>query len=55
MEGKDVLILDTDRQRTASFWATVREEIEIKPRIACVQKFGKGLASQVRDLAQRQQ
>jgi len=53
MQDKDVLLLDTDRQGTASFWATVREETEIEPRIACVQKFGKGLASQVRDLAER--
>lgn len=53
LQGKDVLLLDTDRQGTSSFWATVREETEIEPRIACVQKFGKGLASQVRDLADR--
>ena len=53
MQGKDVLLLDTDRQGTASFWATVREDTKIEPRIACVQKFGKGLASQVRDLAER--
>ena len=51
--GKDVLLLDTDRQGTSSFWATVREDSEIEPRIACVQKFGKGLASQVLDLADR--
>ncbi len=53
LQGKDVLLLDTDRQGTASFWATVREDTEIEPRIACVQKFGKGLASQVHDLAER--
>ena len=53
LQGRDVLLLDTDRQGTASFWATVREDTEIEPRIACVQKFGKGLASQVRDLAER--
>jgi chromosome partitioning protein len=53
LQGKDVLLMDTDRQGTASFWATVREETEREPRIACVQKFGKGLASQVRDLADR--
>jgi len=53
LQGKDVLLLDTDRQGTASFWATVREETEIEFRIACVQKFGKGLPSQVRDLADR--
>lgn len=52
-DGKDVLLLDTDRQGTASLWATVREEDEIDPRVPCVQKFGKGLPAQVRDLAER--
>lgn len=51
--GKDVLLLDTDRQGTASFWAAVREEAEVEPRIATVQKFGKGLPAQVQDLAGR--
>ncbi|HBG18885.1 MAG TPA: chromosome partitioning protein [Desulfobulbaceae bacterium] len=53
LRGKDVLLLDTDRQGTASFWATVREEEAIEPRVACVQKFGKGLPAQIRDLAER--
>jgi len=51
--GKDVLLLDTDKQGTASFWATVREEDGVEPRVACVQKFDKGLPAQVRDLAER--
>jgi len=45
LKGRDVLLLDTDRQGTASFWATIREDTEIEPRIPCVQKFGKGLAA----------
>ncbi len=53
LEGKDVLLMDTDRQGTASFWAAVREEAEVEPRIASVQKFGKGLPAQVQDLASR--
>lgn len=53
LAGKDVLLLDTDRQGTASFWTTVREEAGVEPKVACVQKFGKGLATQVRDLAGR--
>ena len=53
LRGKDVLLLDTDRQGTSSFWATVREEETIEPRVACVQKFGKGLPAQIRDLAER--
>lgn len=50
--GKDVLLLDTDRQGSASFWAAVREDEDV-PRISCVQKFGKGLAAQIIDLASR--
>lgn len=53
MTGKDVLLLDTDRQGTASSWAAVREEENVTPRVACVQKFGKGLPGQVRDLSAR--
>lgn len=53
LEGRDVLLIDTDRQGTASFWATVREETEVEPRVACVQKFGRGLATQILDLADR--
>ncbi len=53
LNGKDVLLLDTDKQGTASFWATVREEDSVEPRVACVQKTGKGLPAQVRDLAKR--
>jgi chromosome partitioning protein len=53
MKGKDTLLLDTDKQGTASFWAAVREEDSVEPRVACVQKFGKGLPAQARDLAQR--
>ena len=53
LAGRDVLLLDTDRQGTASFWATVREEADVAPQISCVQKFSKGLATQIRDLAGR--
>lgn len=53
LKGKDVLLLDTDRQGTASLWATVREEEELEPRVACLQKFGKGLPAEIRDLAGR--
>lgn len=51
--NRDVLLIDTDRQGTASLWATVREDEEVKQRVSCVQKFGKGLPAQVRDLAER--
>jgi chromosome partitioning protein len=51
--GSDVLLIDTDPQGSASYWAQVRDETEVRPRVASVQKFGKGLQAEVRDLQKR--
>lgn len=51
--GRDVLLVDTDKQGSASDWAAVREDIEGVPRISCVQVFGKQVTSQVQDLDAR--
>ena len=49
--GSDVLLVDTDRQGSASSWCAVRDEEGRAPRVACVQKFGKGLGADVRAMA----
>jgi chromosome partitioning protein len=51
--GHDVLVVDTDPQGSASYWTAAREEKKIEPRIPSVQKFGKTLASELRDLGKR--
>lgn len=51
--GHDVLLVDTDVQGSASYWATSREEAGAQPRVASIQKFGKGLSAELRDLATR--
>lgn len=54
LAGRDVLLIDTDAQGSANYWAQSRDESEAKPsRVACVQKFGKGLQAEVQDLAKR--
>ena len=53
LSGRDVLLIDTDKQGSASFWASIRDETGALPRIPCVQKYGKGLAKEVIDLASR--
>jgi chromosome partitioning protein len=54
--GRDVLLIDTDAQGSANYWAQNRDESEARPRrVACVQKFGKGLRAEVEDLARRYQ
>ena len=51
--GKDVLLIDTDKQGSTNFWSSIRDESGALPRIPCVQKFGKGLAKDVIDLSGR--
>ncbi len=53
LAGKDILVVDTDKQGSASAWSASREENAYQPRIPCVQKFGKGLPEQVKDLSKR--
>ncbi|GAB5550143.1 MAG: AAA family ATPase [Sandaracinaceae bacterium] len=55
--GRDVLLVDTDRQGSASFWSAVRDELGEEraalPSVPCIQVFGKTVARQVADLANR--
>ena len=37
---KDVLLLDTDKQTTATYWAAIRDEDKTLNRVACLQKTG---------------
>jgi chromosome partitioning protein len=53
LAGRDVLLIDTDPQGSANYWAQSRDEAGINPRVACVQKFGKGLPIEVKDLSNR--
>lgn len=50
--GRQVLLVDTDKQATASNWSDVRETQESKHPIVCIQKTGK-LFSALRDLETR--
>lgn len=53
LSGHDVFLLDTDVQGSASLWSQLRDQAEVNPRIPCMQKFGQGVQSEVRDLAAR--
>jgi chromosome partitioning protein len=51
--GRDVLLVDTDKQGSADGWASTRAEAGGDlPRVHCVQKFG-DVAGAVRDLRER--
>ena len=51
--GHDVLLVDADKQASANLWASIRDQEKVAPPVRCVQKRGKGLAADVRDLATR--
>ena len=55
LAGRDVMLVDTDLQGSAGYWTTSRAENGIKPRVASIQKFGKGLQGELQDLAGRYQ
>lgn len=54
-QGGDVLVVDTDKQGSASYWAAARDNNETVNRVPSIQKFGKSLTSEIRDLAARYQ
>jgi chromosome partitioning protein len=53
-QGRDVLLVDADRQGSASYWAEKRSNRYPQlPAVQSVQKFGEGLQRTVRDMERR--
>lgn len=52
-QEKEVLLIDTDMQGSASSWAATRETNDDIKRIPSVQKFGKGLTAEIKELSQK--
>ena len=55
LNNKDVLLIDTDKQGSASSWVATRQYHKTHPDIPSVQKFGNTLHTQVIDLSKRYQ
>lgn len=52
--GRDVLLVDTDTQRSAAAWLQIREDEGVEPKLSCIQLKGKGsVLSEVRKLMPR--
>jgi chromosome partitioning protein len=49
-KGAEVMVLDTDKQGSASAWASMRSQDPVLPKVQCVAKFGDVLDT-ARDLA----
>lgn len=53
IKQRDTLLVDTDRQSTASWWCSAREEASIIPRISSVQKYEKAVRTEIVELSKK--
>jgi len=49
-EMGDVLLVDTDKQPTSSYWCSLREDKGIKPRVSSIQKYDKAVRTEILEL-----
>lgn len=49
----DVLLIDTDKQPTSSYWCSLREDKGIKPRVSSIQKYDKAVRTEVMQLKKK--
>lgn len=52
-QGRDVLLIDSDKQGSASLWAAIRVQESLSPSLACIAIYGETLDEQVRKLKDR--
>lgn len=55
IKGNDVILVDADKQATSAAWASLRDEFNHGPRVPCIQKLGKTLHIELRELEKRYQ
>jgi chromosome partitioning protein len=48
--NQDLLLIDTDKQPTASYWCSLREDRQVEPRVSSVQKFDKSVRTEILSL-----
>lgn len=51
--GREVLLIDADKQASVSAWASLRGQAEVSPPLSCIQLSGQDLPRQVKDQAKR--
>ncbi|MCK4607863.1 MAG: AAA family ATPase [Gammaproteobacteria bacterium] len=53
IDKKDTLLVDTDEQSTATYWCSLREETQVTPRVASIQKRGKSVRTEIIGLKEK--
>lgn len=53
-KGNDSILVDSDKQGSAAAWSEVRDQsADTVPRVPTVQKYGKGLVNELKELARK--
>lgn len=52
-EIEDVLLVDTDKQPTSSYWCSLREDKGILPRVSSIQKYDKAVRTEILELKRK--
>ena len=52
-KGHDILLVDTDKQGSASAWSDMRDSKNDRARVPNIQKFGSNLTQDIKDLERR--
>lgn len=52
-EIEDVLLIDTDKQPTSSYWCSLREDKGIFPRVSSIQKYDKSVRTEALELKKK--
>lgn len=47
----EAMLVDADKQATASYWCSIRDEDNISPRVPSIQKFGTNIKNDLRELS----
>jgi chromosome partitioning protein len=50
-QGRDVLLIDSDPQRSAALWVALRERAGLSPRITCMSAYGELLYEEINKVA----
>jgi len=53
LEGYDILVIDADRQASATLWSNIRVTDQILSAVAGIEETGEALGTAAKDLATR--
>lgn len=52
-KNKDVMLIDTDKQQSASYFCSLREDNKIYPRVSSIQKFDRAVKTEALELKKK--